>query len=161
MIVVGGGLAGLTAAATAVAGGATALVIEAHQPGGRVRTATREGFRFNIGPHALYTGGPGMEVLTALGIRAAGSPPPLERYRLLMGGRQHALPAGVRSLVSTSALGLRSKAQLARLLSRLPRLDASSLAGISVTGWLQDLDLRGRARRRPGTYPADHLRRRS
>lgn len=142
VIVIGGGLAGLAAAATTVAGGAATLVLEAHQPGGRARTATREGFRYNFGPHALYTGGPGMEALATLGIHPAGSPPPLERYRLLMDGRQHMMPVGVRSLVRTSALGLRSKAQLARLLSRLPLLDASALAGMSTAEWLENLDLR-------------------
>nr|WSY53896.1 NAD(P)-binding protein [Streptomyces sp. NBC_00886] len=56
--VIGGGLAGLTAAITAAEAGAEVTVHEAHHTlGGRARTA--EGpYRTNDGPHALYRGGP-------------------------------------------------------------------------------------------------------
>lgn len=56
--VIGGGLAGLTAAISAAEAGAKVTVYEAHHTlGGRARTA--EGpYRTNDGPHALYSGGP-------------------------------------------------------------------------------------------------------
>ncbi|MER6527151.1 NAD(P)-binding protein [Streptomyces sp. NPDC001508] len=56
--VIGGGLAGLTAAVAAAEAGAKVTVHEAHHTlGGRARTA--EGpYRTNEGPHALYSGGP-------------------------------------------------------------------------------------------------------
>ncbi|MEJ7719336.1 MAG: FAD/NAD(P)-binding protein [Ilumatobacteraceae bacterium] len=57
-IVVGGGLAGLTAAATLARDGRSVVVIEgASQLGGRARTRHHDGFDLNLGPHALYIGG--------------------------------------------------------------------------------------------------------
>ncbi|OEJ26286.1 FAD-dependent oxidoreductase [Streptomyces agglomeratus] len=56
--VIGGGVAGLTAAITAAESGAGVTLCEAHDTlGGRARTA--EGpYKTNEGPHALYSGGP-------------------------------------------------------------------------------------------------------
>ena len=52
-MVIGAGLAGLTAAATAARAGRPVVVVEAHAAGGRARTDERSGYRFNQGPHAL------------------------------------------------------------------------------------------------------------
>jgi phytoene dehydrogenase-like protein len=161
VIVVGGGLAGLAAGATAARAGAATVVIEAHDPGGRARTVEREGFVFNMGGHALYLGGPGTAVLRALGVRPDGAPPPLDRYRALAGGHQHLLPTGPGSLMRTTLLGRRSKAQFARLLGTVPRMKPSRLAGRSVSNWLAQQDLRPdtesvvRALLRLSTYTAD------
>lgn len=145
VVVVGGGLAGLAAGATVAAGGASAVVVEAHQPGGRARTVTREGFVFNLGAHALYRGGPGFSMLGSLGVHPTGAPPPLRRYRLLIGDELHAMPVGLQSLVATTALGARSKAQLGRVLAGLPRLCPGRLGDRSAGSWLADLGLRSDA----------------
>ena len=161
VVVVGAGLAGLTAAATAVRGGARTLVLEAHRPGGRARTTEREGCTLNLGAHALYRGGPGARVLADLGIVPSGSPPPLARYRGSRDGELHQLPTGPSSLLRTTLLGTRSKVRLGRLLSGLPRMDPAALAGTSVRGWLDGLDLRPDAESvvlallRLGTYCPD------
>ncbi|MBO1337926.1 NAD(P)-binding protein [Streptomyces sp. VRA16 Mangrove soil] len=58
LTVVGGGLAGLTAAITAAEAGARVTLYEAHHTlGGRART-TDAPYRTHEGPHALYDGGP-------------------------------------------------------------------------------------------------------
>jgi len=132
--VVGAGIAGLTAAATSAAGGASTLVLEAHRPGGRARTTEREGFSLNLGAHALYCGGAGGRVLADLGIVPKGSPPPLGRYHGSINGFLHELPTGPGSLLRTSLVGARSKVQLGRLLSGLPRMDPADLTGISAGG---------------------------
>ncbi|HUP84590.1 MAG TPA: FAD-dependent oxidoreductase [Acidimicrobiales bacterium] len=158
VLVIGGGLAGLTAAATASAQGARALVLEAHRPGGRSRVSERDGFTFNHGGHALYVAGEGMAVLRRLGVRPKGSPPPLGAYQLLAGGSLHRMPVGPGSLLRTTALSVRSKAAVGKLLVRVPKLDAADFAGISVDGWIADQDLRDdavavlRALVRIGTY---------
>ncbi len=158
VIVVGGGLAGLTAGATAARGGASTLVLEAHAPGGRARTTERAGFVFNRGGHALYVAGPGMPILRSLGIDPVGTPPPTERYRLRIGGVNHLLPTGPGTLLRTGALTNRGKAQFAALLARLPRMQARRLEGLSVDAWLDGRDLRPdaeaavRALVRIGTY---------
>ncbi len=161
VIVVGAGLAGLTAATTARRAGSRVIVLEAHTPGGRARTLVREGFTFNLGAHALTRRGAGMAVLAELGVVPTGSPPPLHHYRALAGGHLHALPTGPSSLLRTGALGARSKAQLARLLGRLPRLRSHELHRTTVAGWLAGQHLRPdaesvvRALIRLSTYTVD------
>ena len=158
VLVIGGGLAGLTAAATASAAGASVLVLEAHNPGGRSRVTERDGFTFNHGGHALYVGGEGYEILRRLGVQPKGSPPPLERYQLLMDGELHRMPVGPGSLLRTTALSARSKAALAKLLTRLPKLVPADHAEVTVEDWMASQDLRDDAVRvlralvRIGTY---------
>src|SRR5438270_294016 len=76
VVVVGAGLAGLAAAATAAGAGASTLVLDGHHPGGRASTDQRGRYRFNRGPHALYQGGEATAVLARLGVTAAGAAPP-------------------------------------------------------------------------------------
>src|SRR5437763_7632522 len=120
VIVVGGGLAGLTAGATAAAGGASTLVLEAHQLGGRARTTDKGSYTFNMGPHALYIGGPGAPILRSLGIEPNGVPSPFASYRLLKDGNFHLIPSGPSPMVRTTAMRRASKAQFGRLLGALP-----------------------------------------
>lgn len=158
VLVIGGGLAGLTAAATASAEGASVLVLEAHNPGGRARITERDGFTFNHGGHALYVGGEGYGILRRLGVQPQGAPPPLDTYQLLLDGRLHRMPVGPGSLLRTTALSARSKATLGKLLARLPKLVPAEHEGISVEDWIAAHDLRDdavkvlRALVRVGTY---------
>lgn len=74
--VVGGGLAGLTAATTAARAGADVVLFEARDElGGRARTDCVDGFSFNQGGHALYRAGAAMAVLRELGIKPRGRIP--------------------------------------------------------------------------------------
>jgi phytoene dehydrogenase-like protein len=161
IVVVGAGLAGLSAAATAAAGGARVVVLEAHRSGGRARTTARRGFVWNLGAHALYLGGPGAAVLASLGVTPRGAPPPLSRYLGSRGGGLHRLPTGPASLLRSGLLGTRSKAQLAAVLARLPRLSPDDFEGISTRRWIDDQGLRPDAVAvvlallRLGTYCAD------
>lgn len=134
MVVIGAGLAGATAGATAARAGVPVVILEAHSPGGRARTDVREGFRFNQGPHALYRGGCGRRVLARLGIRTAGHSPPLLRSRALVAGRP-------RGWLSRATLGPRAQAQVGRAFARLVRADVSALAGRSTQQWIDALGL--------------------
>jgi len=81
--VIGGGLAGLTAAITCAEGGASVRLFEAHASlGGRARS-TDGPYKANLGPHAIYSGGVLWDWLTARGLM-----PPLARP-LLTGVRFH------------------------------------------------------------------------
>jgi phytoene dehydrogenase-like protein len=159
--VVGAGLAGLTAAATSSRGGATTLVLEAHQPGGRARTTERDGFVWNLGGHALFRGGPGWGALAALGVTPSGGVPPLARYLGSRDDTLHRLPTGPGTLLRTTLLGVRSRVRLAGVLSRLPRRSADALEGVATRSWLEGLGLRPdadavvRALLRLSTYSAD------
>lgn len=142
VIVVGAGLAGLAAGATAVAGGARTLVLESAQPGGRARCVTKGPYLFNMGPHAFYTGGPGMTVLRELGIEPDGVPAPFPTYRLLKDGRLHGVPSGATSIARTTALGKADKVQFATLFGRLPLMRPDRYASVSVEDWIADQGMR-------------------
>jgi phytoene dehydrogenase-like protein len=92
VVVVGGGLAGLTAAIHAARGGASVTLLDARrQLGGRARTqevgSPGAGTAlFNEGPHALYRGLVGTEVLAELGVRPEGGKPPTPMWAADGGG---------------------------------------------------------------------------
>lgn len=136
--VVGGGLAGLTAAAFAARAGARVTLFERMaEPGGRARTRNEQGFLFNMGPHALYRGGPAEAALGELAIELAGASAPTSGALAIRAGRLHALPGGFVSLLSTGLLRLPEKLELARLLGAVPRLDTASLDGVTLAEYLQ------------------------
>lgn len=128
IVIVGGGLAGLTAAATASRAGAPVIVLESGgQLGGRARSSDHEGFSLNLGPHGLATRGPGTEILERLGIRPTGKSPQPIRTRFLTGG-QLVHPLHRRR----GGLGLRGVAQL----NRLNRQARSGDPDGTVNDWL-------------------------
>lgn len=135
--VVGGGLAGLTAAAYAARGGARVVVIEPRSRlGGRARTAVDAGFRFNEGPHALYRTGAGRDALRELGIHPAGGRPPLGTAAVSMGGRLRRAPPPA------------ATASLLRLVRGLARDgDDPAWVGASAQQWIEERvgDPNGRA----------------
>ena len=87
VVVIGAGLAGLTAAATAARAGRHVVVVEAHAGGGRARTDERNGYRFNQGPHALYKGGPAWRILRDLNVLHHGHLPPLRGAHAVRDGK--------------------------------------------------------------------------
>ncbi|MEU1073342.1 MULTISPECIES: NAD(P)-binding protein [unclassified Streptomyces] len=104
--VIGGGLAGLTAAITAAESGARVNLYESHHTlGGRARTA--EGpYLTNDGPHALYNGGPHWAWLKRRGLLGqVASVPPLEAARFRFhwdGSLRHTPPLALLKLARQS-----------------------------------------------------------
>jgi protoporphyrinogen oxidase len=63
-VVLGGGLAGLTAAYTLQEGGVECVVLEREErPGGHARSVVVDGYVFDFGPHILFTNDIAMEAL--------------------------------------------------------------------------------------------------
>jgi phytoene dehydrogenase-like protein len=135
--VIGGGLAGLTAAATAGTAGASVTVIDARSVGGRARSAERDGFILNEGAHALYRAAGGWAVLESLGVRPRGVTPPTETYRTVWDGEIARLPNSARSILSSRLLGLRSKVKLAGWFDDIAGT-ADAAGDVSLAAWLDD-----------------------
>ena len=144
VLIVGGGLAGLTAAALLSRRGLTPLILEkSSELGGRGRTNSEDGFLFNLGPRALYRRGPAWHILRELGISYVGRRP-RTAGDALWGGKRFALPTDGRTLLRTRLFNVAEKLQFARFLGRFAKLDAHSIDGITVDTWLADQKLRPR-----------------
>lgn len=138
LVVIGGGLAGLSAATLAARGGRRVRLVEkAGDLGGRAVTQVKDGFAFNVGPHALYRGDAAMRVLGELGIRPRGAVPLPSGGHAVRSGVKHSFPSGFVSLVSTGLLSLPGKLEVARLLSRIHALDPTPWQRSTVSEWLR------------------------
>ncbi|MEK6286264.1 MAG: FAD-dependent oxidoreductase [Acidobacteriota bacterium] len=137
VIVIGGGVAGLATATYIVRQGKSVRLLEqSHALGGRAQTKQQEGFYLNIGPHALYRGGRGIEVLRELGVEPRGRVPSVSGAFAVKAGVKHTFPAGAVSLLTTSLFGLSAKLEAARLLASIGKIDGNRFMGISVREWL-------------------------
>ncbi len=153
-IVIGGGPAGLLAAARLAQAGVAVTLLEAKAGfGGRAASEHRDGFDLNQGPHALYAGGAGLRELRALRVDPPGwNPAALRTSVLLRGGRARRVPAGPRAL-----------GQVGRWTARIMR-GADGLQSISAAEWI-GAELSDPAARevagalvRVSTFVADHER---
>lgn len=139
VVVVGGGLAGLTAAAIVAQAGKSVVVHEKlSHVGGDARSVEKDGFTFNQGPHALYRGGPAERVLADVGVKVRGSAPPI-RGGLVFDGRVEIAPAGAPSLMRTKALGAKGKVEIGKNLALLPRMKAAQYRDVTVDDWIADI----------------------
>jgi phytoene dehydrogenase-like protein len=138
IIVVGGGLAGLAASIYAAQGGARVLLLErsAHL-GGRAITNIRNGYHFNLGPHALYRGGCAAAALGDLGVNLSGGMPPLAGAFAYHGGQLHTFPSGGVSLLVTGLITAEGKQELAAFRKGLSHEDPEGLDFITADEWLQ------------------------
>ena len=146
VVVIGGGLAGLTAAATVTAAGKRVLVLEKRGVvGGDARSMVQSGFTLNQGPHALYRGGPAERILTELGVKLNGGAPPVEG-RIVFDGETYVAPAGPSTLLQTKALGVRDKVEVAKMLGQAPKFRPSDYARQTVSEWIDSMVTRERPR---------------
>ncbi len=161
VVVVGGGLAGLTAAATAAAAGRSVLLLDGHPGANRAGTDQVGRFRFNRGAHALYRKGAGRAVLGRLGVTVSGKLPPLWGSLGRRGGLVDRLPVGPTSLARTRLLSARAKVRVARDLAAMPRWRPERLADRTAAEWFDERGLDGDERgfaemlARTTTYIAD------
>jgi glycine/D-amino acid oxidase-like deaminating enzyme len=120
VIVVGGGIAGLVAAAFASKGGADVLLLEASREfGGRARTRNVSGYHFNQGAHALYRGGFLDNVLHDLRVAVTGNVPDLAAGFFVSDNRLHQAPFSSAGLACTTLLSDAEKKEMASLFRRL------------------------------------------
>ena len=160
VVVVGAGLAGLAAAATAARSGASTLVLDGHHPGGRASTDERGRYRFNRGAHALYQGGEATAVLARLGVSVTGAYPP-GKARGRIDDTIDVLPADLPTMLRSRLVSLRGKVALARFLAGVKKWRPGDVAGLTIGQWLDGFHLPDDARRlarflvRTATYVND------
>ena len=137
--VIGGGIAGLTAATLAARGGKSVVLYErSSHLGGRAGSLVSNEFVFNQGPHALYRGGGGIEVLRELGVRFSGRVPGGKGMWISVRGKLYPQPVGLVSLLASPAFTISTKLELGAFLARLEKLDVSQWNGKSLSQWLRE-----------------------
>ncbi|MBB6733160.1 phytoene desaturase family protein [Cohnella zeiphila] len=136
-IVIGGGIAGLVAAADLARAGRRVMLLErGERLGGRGTTARKDGALFNLGGHALYLGGEAYSILGELGVKPAGSKPLTDGSAVWRGGLMP-LPDNAFRLMSSKLMTLSGKMEFGSLMMKLGRIDPASLAHLSVRDWAE------------------------
>jgi protoporphyrinogen/coproporphyrinogen III oxidase len=117
VIVVGGGIAGLSAAFELGRKGRDVLLLESEgEAGGNVRTGARDGFLLERGPHSFMGSADRIfELVDGLGIGNLLAParPAAQKRYIVRDGVPHEAPGGLRSFLTTGLLGPRAKLRLA------------------------------------------------
>jgi phytoene dehydrogenase-like protein len=132
-VVVGGGVAGLMCAAMLANAGQPVTVLEASATlGGRAATSDEQGYRLNLGGHALYS--QDEKQLRAVGVRVAGGHPRPDRGSILWHGELSGWPLPPR--VRRSALRASDRAALLRVLAGVLSRPPQRLIGLSAAEWI-------------------------
>ncbi|HEX7191202.1 MAG TPA: FAD-dependent oxidoreductase [Thermoanaerobaculia bacterium] len=138
VVIVGGGIAGLAASVYLARAGKTVTIFERRRNlGGRAVTQLRHGYRFNLGPHAVYRGGAGSTVYRELGVPIRGGSPPNDGTAV-RGGEHFALPSSGMGVLTTGLLGAKGKTELASLMLRIKGMDLTKFASMTVREWLDE-----------------------
>jgi phytoene dehydrogenase-like protein len=135
VVVVGGGMAGLTAACYLARAQMEVTVFEkASYLGGRAATQDFDSFLFNRGGHALYTGGAASRILEELSVSYEYGIP--KRTFVMQGGKPSPFPADLLGFLRADLLNAVDKLALVHLLVALGAAKPQALANTSVQGWL-------------------------
>lgn len=136
MVVIGGGLSGLTAAVVAAQAGHSVVLVERNEKlGGRASSETMKGSVLNMGAHALYRKGAAAAVMQELGIPIHGGTLPVGGTAV-MDGKLFTLPVNAGALLTSKLLTWGSKIKFAKLLTRLKAIDTLALGGVSWLDWV-------------------------
>ncbi len=146
IVVIGGGMAGLSAASYLARAGKTVTLFEkASGPGGRAATQKYDEYYFNRGGHAFYTGGAAEEVLRELGITYSYDIP--KGVFAFQQGRFYLAPINSLTLLRTNLLSIGDKQELTSVFMTLPRIKPREIAHMSVQEWLERTVKRPQVRR--------------
>ncbi len=136
IVIVGGGIAGLTAAIFAArAGKRTVLIEKQERLGGRGMTNKKNGTYFNLGGHALYQGD-AYETFREIGLRLQGGQPSIDAYGIWKDKLQ-VMPTGLGSLIKTPLLTWRGKMEFAGWLTKFGKLETHTYDKMSLREWVE------------------------
>jgi phytoene dehydrogenase-like protein len=140
IVIVGGGIAGLSAAIFLAHAGMSVTIIErSTEIGGRARTSISEGFYLNQGPHALYPAGPGVRILKELGIDYVGKIVTTDGYYILKQGQRYPMPISLNQFLTTKLLKrFRSKIEAIRFFAFLHKMNSDKIQNISLQNWIDE-----------------------
>ena len=135
-IIIGGGLAGLTAANALAHPDRKITVLEQSEHlGGRAITRRDAGFFLNLGPHALYRGGPAARTFREWNIPIQGHSPAQSRGYFVYEGKKFPLIADTASLLKSPLFGIGEKLEAGNLLRLLA---AGRAPRQSMREWIDD-----------------------
>ncbi|MCC3374221.1 NAD(P)/FAD-dependent oxidoreductase [Cohnella sp. REN36] len=137
VVIVGGGLAGLTTSIYLAKAGLSVMVLEkAKQLGGRSLTVNKSGALLNLGVHALYRDGAGETILRELGVELKGANPPASAGAM-WNNRVYTLPSKPLELIASRLFSFSEKMELTRLMLRLGKMDPNRIGQISLKEWAE------------------------
>ncbi len=135
--IVGGGIAGLTAALFLGQEGKKVVVLEkSDRYGGRAMTNNKNGVLMNLGAHALFKSGEAMKIFDELGITIKGGEPSIDA-QVIWKNEVYQVPMGLRSLFSKQFLNGLEKIRLAKLMFHLSKMDVQSVPKESLQAWAE------------------------
>jgi phytoene dehydrogenase-like protein len=140
-VVIGGGIAGLTAAnALATTGTKVTIFEQARELGGRARTRHSGDYLLNMGPHALYAGGLAARTFAKWDVQFSGGNPTgnVEGVRGVLVRGDELFPAvtDLRSILASRLFSFRDKLELARLFVSFRGVDADTSKNLNQ--WLDE-----------------------
>lgn len=137
-IVVGGGLAGLTAANYLANAGLNVRLLEKSKLlGGRGQTIRKHGFHMNLGPHALYMSNETVDVWRELGIEPDGAYVTFDAGMIAVrDGELYPLPVGPGSMLTSPVLTFTEKLAFTRFMVGVIRKKQEDYRHITVRDWV-------------------------
>lgn len=137
VVIIGGGLAGLTASIYLARSGLSVLLAEkSNRLGGRAMTVKKKGAALNLGVHAFYQDGEGEVVLNELGVKLIGANPP-PRVAGIWNRKVYDIPTGPVKLLTSRLLSLSGKAELVRFMIKLGRIKTGQLERLTLREWAE------------------------
>ena len=140
VIVIGGGLAGLTVTTFLARAGKEVTLFEqsTKEIGGRARTSVFDGFYFNQGAHALYLSDIGAAVLRELGIAYTGGKPQTTKYDIIHGKKYRLLIGSGSSVVGIKSLEASTENMINQFFDSFNEIDDfTKLENVSVQEWIE------------------------